>query len=626
MALTLYTIHGSSRCSNVRRWLTRFNIPFTERCLDTDALASMDIGNILHSLHPDPPLFISPNGLVATYEQLERAVEHDTLLDLIMAESMLEIPDCLSLGIPSDLFPSSTREWNGNEWRGELSKHEREGEERETLPPSIQAVSNNSLPPLITRQLETSRLPLFLPLLSYSILFCESSFRPFPHSNTTFSCKPSLLLPLPSIHRSSFSSLLHPSSLSASFDSCESSSISSIPDDLLRLIHHIKSSSLIKDNRVGLIRLYTNSFKGDHFIHWCMTEKDMTRKEAIEMGQDLIERNVVQQSSKENGETFSPDRYYQLVEDDENKPLNSGEPSLSHTVTVTELNEQLVRIIQPIYDNICAGRGNIAYYRLTETDDLLRYMMKCKQLQTVNLRDSSPDERLALFINLYNMLVIHITHKYGPPTSVWQRRKFVNTTYYTIDGHSYALQSILNGILRSNRRGRDMLWKPFGDQDQRLPLIMPVMDASIHFAISTAERGAGPLRAYSVHDIRGQLKDQVSRLIGKEEWLKIESKKKTIYISKLFKWYAEDFGTSNVKILEWIINHMEDPEDSDKKKELKRIYLTGDYKIDYLNYDSSFNGVERCERPTLIPDLEYRLRTTSEPIEYSFSIPPTPTC
>lgn len=86
---------------------------------------------------------------------------------------------------------------------------------------------------------------------------------------------------------------------------------------------------------------------------------------------------------------------------------------------------------------------------------------------------------------------------------------------------------------------------------------------------------------------------------------------------------------------------MEDPEDSDKKKELKRIYLTGDYKIDYLNYDSSFNGVERyvktiqcvilimnyrCERPTLIPDLEYRLRTTSEPIEYSFSIPPTPTC
>lgn len=61
-------------------------------------------------------------------------------------------------------------------------------------------------------------------------------------------------------------------------------------------------------------------------------------------------------------------RYYQLVEDDENKPLNSGEPSLSHTVTVTELNEQLVRIIQPIYDNICAGRGVSNYLSLIPID------------------------------------------------------------------------------------------------------------------------------------------------------------------------------------------------------------------------------------------------------------------
>ncbi|GMT23894.1 hypothetical protein PFISCL1PPCAC_15191, partial [Pristionchus fissidentatus] len=494
--------------------------------------ASVDIRSLLHGLQPDPPLLVSHYGLVANYEQLSRAVEHDTLVDLIMAESILGRPDSLHFGLPHDLLP---RDSNWNESRGELSKH-------------------------------------------------------------------------------------------ASLDSCDSSSFSSIPDDLLRLLHDMKSGSLIKDNRVGLVRLYRNSFKGANFIEWCVNEKQMSRKEALETGQDLLDRNLSQQTSREHGDTFSPDRYYQLTEDDENKPLNSGEPPLSHAVSVTELNEQLVRLIQPIYDNICIGRGTVHYYRLTDNDDLLRYLMKCKQLQTVNLSESTADERLALFINLYNMLVIHITYKYGPPTSVWQRRKFVNTTYYTVDGHNYALQSILNGILRSNRRGRDMLWKPFGDQDQRLPLAMPLIDPCIHFAVSTADRGAGPLRAYSVYDIRGQLREQVSDLIGNDEWVKIEHKKKTILVSKIFKWYAEDFGTSNAKILEWIIDHMRDPQDSDKKDDLKRMYLTGEYKIDYLNYDSSFNGVERCERPTLMPEFEYRMRTSSEPLEYSFSIPPTPTC
>ncbi|GMS95569.1 hypothetical protein PENTCL1PPCAC_17744 [Pristionchus entomophagus] len=623
MALTLYTIIGCARCSKVRRWLNKWEIPFTERCMDRDALASVDIRSLLHGLQPDPPLLASPYGLVATYEQLARAVAHDTLLDLVMAESILGRPDCLSFHLPAHLLP--LRDGNENEQRGDLFKGRGGGEGGETRPPLPSKQSNNSLFPLITRLLSLSSLLCSSLFFSYSILFSDSSFRPFPHSNTTFSCKPSPLRPSIGSHPPSLPPPFLDRTIFASLDSCDSSSHSSIPDDLLRLLLDIKNSALIRDNRVGLVRLYRNSFKGEHFIDWCIQEKQMTRKEAVETGQDLLDRNLGQQTSRERGDTFSPDRYYQLVEDDENKPLNSGEPPLSHPVTVTELNEQLIRIIQPIYDNICVGKGTVAYYRLTENDDLLRYLMKCKQLQTVNLSQSSPDERLALFINLYNMLCIHIIYKYGPPTSVWQRRKFVNTTYYTIDGHNYALQSILNGILRSNRRGKDMLWKPFGDQDQRLPLIIPIIDPSIHFAISTADRGAGPLRAYSVHRVRDQLREQVSRLIGKDEWVKIEPKKKTVYVSKMFKWYAEDFGSSNVKILEWIIDHMDDPHDIDKKTELKKMYLAGEYKIDYMNYDMSFNGVEKCERPTMGPDFEYRMRTTSEPIEYSL-IPPTPTC
>jgi hypothetical protein len=45
--------------------------------------------------------------------------------------------------------------------------------------------------------------------------------------------------------------------------------------------------------------------------------------------------------------------------------------------------------------------------------------------------------------------------------------QYLYSTYYTIGGHLYSLQSIFNGLLRGNRKGLGMLWAPFGDQDLR---------------------------------------------------------------------------------------------------------------------------------------------------------------
>jgi hypothetical protein len=61
--------------------------------------------------------------------------------------------------------------------------------------------------------------------------------------------------------------------------------------------------------------------------------------------------------------------------------------------------------------------------------------------------------------------------KYGKDWAIkFKKNKFLKylySTYYTIGGHLYSLQSIFNGILRGNRKGLGMLWKPFGEQDLR---------------------------------------------------------------------------------------------------------------------------------------------------------------
>ena len=102
-------------------------------------------------------------------------------------------------------------------------------------------------------------------------------------------------------------------------------------------------------------------------------------------------------------------RYYQLIEDDENKPLNTGDFPSPDVVSVAQFNAELVQIIQPIYDDICERGSKVSqrsatvtlkpsqtvrYYKLVENEHFVRYMFKCRQLQKVCLLSRSPIYRI----------------------------------------------------------------------------------------------------------------------------------------------------------------------------------------------------------------------------------------
>ena len=76
-----------------------------------------------------------------------------------------------------------------------------------------------------------------------------------------------------------------------------------------------------------------------------------------------------------------------------------------------------------------------------------------------------------------------------------------------------------------------------------------------------------------------------------------------IYLSMLFKWYAEDFGSNKTEILEWICQNMAE-ESPTEDKELSRKNqiqkITGgnnsdplDYKLKYIPYDWGNNAKKK---------------------------------
>jgi hypothetical protein len=96
-----------------------------------------------------------------------------------------------------------------------------------------------------------------------------------------------------------------------------------------------------------------------------------------------------------------------------------------------------------------------------------RYLRIVEELQRVEIWDMSREEKLAFFINLYNMMAIHAISILGHPEGTLERRKLFGEFKYVIGGSTYSLSAIQNGILRGNLRPPYNLKKPFGAKDKR---------------------------------------------------------------------------------------------------------------------------------------------------------------
>lgn len=95
-----------------------------------------------------------------------------------------------------------------------------------------------------------------------------------------------------------------------------------------------------------------------------------------------------------------------------------------------------------------------------------------------------------------------------------------------------------------------------------------------------------PIHAYSTKNVREKMIEQAQDLIDTDAFLRIDSKKQVIHLSKLFKIYSTDFGPSIEAILEWIIDAMRPGE---KRDELLNLYYLGQFTVVYLPVDYSIN-------------------------------------
>lgn len=365
-------------------------------------------------------------------------------------------------------------------------------------------------------------------------------------------------------------------------------------DQLADLVEDLKQGSVIGSHRKGLT-VYKKSFSGDELVNWLQKEKGMARAEAYNTGQALLQKkymvcvrdsgkqDVSFAEGKETGETL-----FRLLEDDPHSALNSGQTAACSPIQAAELSLLLRDLILKLFSEHLSADGKVVDYKGMSANPVFeRYCELAIQLQRVELLSLSRDERLAFFINIYNALVIHGCMRLGVPTNMWQRYRFFNYVSYLIGGEVFTLQDIENGILRGNQKGMAQLRRPFSKTDPRLMVALPEVEPLIHFALNCGAKGCPPIKTYTPQDIDNQLRTAAEAFLENDDACMVDSGKREVRLSQIFKWYKGDFGGTDEKLLNWVLEHMSD---SPKKSSLEDVLSSGKTKVSYLPYDWGSNS------------------------------------
>lgn len=209
------------------------------------------------------------------------------------------------------------------------------------------------------------------------------------------------------------------------------------------------------------------------------------------------------------------------------------------------------------------GKG-VDYAGLREdADDLDAYLA---ELAEAKLENASRDEQLALYINAYNAFTLKlIAERYPQLDSIRDISNPWGTKQWNVAGETLSLDHIQHNILRGKLK-----------------------EPRSHFAITCASISAPPLQpfAYEPEHIDEQL-DSVTRTFINSDNVRFvetdeasDSKKHTLRLSRIFKWFDEDFKPS---VPEFIAQHA-DPQTAEIiRRNRKKLSLT------FQDYDWQLN-------------------------------------
>ncbi|KAG1366482.1 Glutaredoxin [Cocos nucifera] len=358
-------------------------------------------------------------------------------------------------------------------------------------------------------------------------------------------------------------------------------------DELASIARRMRESIIPRD-RFYKMRRFSSCFLGSEAVDFLSEDQYLEREEAVEFARKLVKQNFFQHVMDEN--IFEDGNHlYRFLEHDPivitqcyNIPRGTIDVKPK---PLTEIASRLRFLSYAIFEVYVSEDGrHVDYGSLHGSEEFKRYLRIIEELHRVELDGLSREEKLAFFINLYNMMAIHAILTWGYPTRALERRKLLGDFKYVVGGCTYSLSAIYNGILRGNQRPPYNLIRPFGPRDKRFKVALPYPEPLVHFALICGARSGPALRCYSPGNIDKELMEAAQDFL-RNGGLIIDAQAKIASVSKILQWYKGDFGKNEVEVLKHAANYLEPA----KSEELLELLANSQLKVTYQPYDWGLN-------------------------------------
>ncbi|KAL3141127.1 hypothetical protein ABBQ38_003478 [Trebouxia sp. C0009 RCD-2024] len=281
------------------------------------------------------------------------------------------------------------------------------------------------------------------------------------------------------------------------------------------------------------------------------------------------------------------------------QPLNMHYSWFGRARGPSEVSEGLRQLILRLYDKHLTADGKALDYEALKRDPVFKtYAKATAELQKVEIAPLDREERMAFFINIYNAVVVHALAVFGPASNLQQRLTFFNSIKYNIGGQDYSANDMEHGVLRGNRPTPASPWVLLGvpqwssgyfkATDPRAAYVVSPVDPRIHFALVCGAKSCPPIKVYTPATLQEGLDSATSAFCEGE--VIVHKEAKTVELSKIFKWYKQDFGPPH-QLFPWLLPYLPPSAKADLQ-ELLNTVGSKHIKVKYRHYDWALNSPE----------------------------------
>jgi hypothetical protein len=193
---------------------------------------------------------------------------------------------------------------------------------------------------------------------------------------------------------------------------------------------------------------------------------------------------------------------------------------------------------------------------------LEKYLSEVNAVRESDFKQWRQEQQLAFLLNLYNASVFKLLVDNYPVGSIkdvggWFKRPW-DVDVVPLFGNVATLGYLEHGLIRKYNEPR------------------------IHFALVCGALGCPELRAepYLAEKLEAQLSDQARRFIRDRRKNRVDADARTLYLSPIFKWFADDFVKHSGSVLKFLQVYRPD-------------IPAADWKVRYTEYDWSLNDSSR---------------------------------